>query len=411
MHTLPRMDRRPTQTEDWAEKSNKQPREVTDRNTCLKIMNADTNTIVVEPGRNGIGLNETVLPTPFPRGTTPDKSSTPSIHWSWACRKVNASRIPLEDPASAAPPVAGDVALVQVETTEFHKHITTAENRRLRLYPGAQFVGVFGNRYAAAAFEAEIQGICNLNMLTAAGMIGTVKSKHHHSADPTQLSLIGFLRDTDGRRLNLKQRLFQPAKERRLPKNILYIVGSGMNSGKTTTAARLIKSLCRMGLNVAACKLTGSVSNRDQDEMAAAAEHQCIDFSDFGFPSTYLCPKEELMDLFYTMMTELTPGDPDIVLVELADGVLQRETAMLLAEAEILRAGRGVILTAGGSLSALWGADRLRELGHNVVAVSGRFTSSPLAMREFTENDSNIPVASSADTGDELAQRVRALLS
>jgi hypothetical protein len=172
----------------------------------------------------------------------------------------------------------------------------------------------------------------------------------------------------------------------------------------------LIKSLCHLGLNVAACKLTGSVSNRDQDEMAAAAEHQCIDFSDFGFPSTYLCPKEELMELFYTMMTELSPGDPDIVLVELADGVLQRETAMLLAEPEILRAGRGVILTAAGSLSALWGADRLRQLGHNVVAVSGKFTSAPLAMREFSENDSNIPVVSSADNGDELAQRVRALL-
>jgi len=373
-------------------------------------MNADINTIVVEPGRNG-GFDETVLPMPFSRGTTPEKPSTPSIHWSWSCRRVNASRIPLEDPASAAPPVAGDVALVRVETTEFHKHITTAENRRLRLYPGAQFVGVFGNRYAAAAFEAEVQGTCNLNMLTAAGMIGTVKSKHHGVAEPTQLSLVGFLRDADGARLNLKQRLFRPAAERRLPKNVLYIVGSGMNSGKTTTAARLIKGLCRLGLNVAACKLTGSVSNRDQDEMAAAAEHQCIDFSDFGFPSTYLCAKEELMELFYTMMTELAPGDPDIVLVELADGLLQRETAMLLAEPEILQAGRGVVLTAAGSLSALWGAERLRQLGYKIVAVSGKFTSAPLAMREFSENDSNIPVVSSADTGDELAGRVRALLS
>ena len=32
---------------------------------------------------------------------------------------------------------------------------------------------------------------------------------------------------------------------------------------------------------MAACKLTGSVSNRDQDELAAAASHEVIDFSDF----------------------------------------------------------------------------------------------------------------------------------
>lgn len=342
----------------------------------------------------------------------PERFGTTSLHWSWSCRRVNSSsRVRLEDPTSAPPPVPGDVAVVQVEATDFHKHITTAENRRLRLYPGAQFVGVFGNRYAAAAFEAEVDGIANLNMLTAAGMVGTVKSKHTQVADPTQLSLVGFVRDEEGERLNLKQRFFRPAAERRLPKNLFFIVGSGMNSGKTTTAARLIKSLCRMGLNVAACKLTGSVSNRDQDELAAAAEHQVIDFSDFGFPSTYLCEKDELMELFRTMIAELVPGDPDLVLVELADGLLQRETSMLLAEPEILQAGRGVILTAACSLSALWGADRLRHMGYNVVAVSGRFTSSPLEMREYSQNDSMIPAVSSAETGTQLAECIRSRLA
>jgi len=374
-------------------------------------MNADTNTIVAKRGPQGNGLEETVLPVAFAREATPEKQGQASIHWSWACRKVDTSaRIRLEESASPAP-VAGDVALVRVESTDFHKHITTAENRRLRLYPGAQFVGVFGNRYAAAAFEAEVQGTANLNMLTGAGMIGTVKSKHYQVAEPTRLSLVGFLRDTNGGRLNLKQRLFHPTPERRLPRNLIYIVGSGMNSGKTTTAARMIKSLCNLGIDVAACKLTGSVSNRDQDEMTAAGEHPVIDFSDFGFPSTYLCPKEELLQLFYAMMNELAPRDPDVVLVELADGLLQRETAMLLSTPEIQKASRGVILAAGGSLSALWGVDRLRRLGHTVVAVSGKFTSSPLSMREFTENDSNIPVASSADNGDELAVRVQAMLS
>jgi hypothetical protein len=300
---------------------------------------------------------------------------------------------------------------MRVEKTQFHRHLTTAENRRLRLYPGAQFVGVFGNRYACDAFEAEVLGTDNLAMLTAAGMIGTVKSKHHGAADPTLISLLGYIRDEEGTRLNLKNKLFRPTRLQRMPRSLILVVGTGMNCGKTTTAARLTNGLSNLGLNVAACKLTGSVSNRDQDELAAAASHRAIDFSDFGFPSTYLCSKEELLNLFHTMLGEVTANDPDVVLMELADGLVQRETAMLLADPEIKKTARGLVLSAESSLSALWGTERLRQLGYNVIAVSGKFTSSPLAMREYIENDSAIPVVSSADTGADLAVRVGSILS
>src|SRR5262245_17885052 len=102
-----------------------------------------------------------------------------------------------------------------------------------------------------------------------------------------------------------------------------------------------------MGLKVVACNLTGSVSNHDRDELAGAAAHMVTDFSDFGFASTYLVSKEELMQLFHTMLNEVVTASPDVVLMEFADGLLQRETAMLLREAEIKKAGRGVVLAAG----------------------------------------------------------------
>jgi len=334
-------------------------------------------------------------------------AATPGlIQWSWACRRLASLPYGSLEPAASAAPVPGDVALMRVEKTVFHKFLTTAENRRMRLYPGAQFFGVFGNRYACDAFEAEVTGSDNLSLLTAAGMVGTVKSKHHSAADPTQVTLLGYVRNAEGGRLNLKAQLFRPAAARRRPRNLIYVVGTGMNSGKTTTAARLTNGLTNVGLNVAACKLTGSVSNRDQDELAAAASHRAIDFSDFGFPSTYLCSKEELLKLFDAMTAEVAAVDPDVVLMELADGLLQRETAMLLSEPEVQQAARGLVLSAESALSALWGADRLRRLGYRIIAVSGKFTSSPLAMEEYRQNDSDIPVICSADTGAELATRV-----
>ena len=368
---------------------------------------------VIETTPGEIEFEEAVFPGYIPRKPNSGQGgATPPgvIHWSWACRRLEtAPGVPLEDPGSAEP-TAGDLALVRVEKTGFHKHLTTTENRRLRLYPGAQFVGVFGNRYASDAYEAEVEGPENLSLLTGAGMIGTIKSKHETMAGPTQISMVGFVRAAEGVRLNLKNRLFQPATARRLPRNLIYIVGTGMNSGKTTTAARLIKGLSDQGLNVSACKLTGSVSNQDPDELASAAARKVTDFSDFGFPSTYLCPKDELLGLFHAMIADVMAGSPDVVLMELADGLLQRETAMLLADPEIQRAARGLVFAAESSLSALWGIERLQQLGYRVVAVSGKFTSSPLAIREFSQNHSSIPVVSSAGAGTELATRVRAFL-
>src|SRR5436190_3105203 len=378
------------------------------------LMKNVIDTTLVETAPYGSGAEETTEETIFPRQFTPEPNSehgaVPPMQWSWACRKLGLQSSSVLEDFGSAPPRAGDVALVRVEKSGFHKYLITADNRRLRLYPGAHFTGVFGNRYASDAYEGTIQGLDNLNMLTAAGMIGTVLSKHSTMAEPTELSLVGFMSAEEGKRLNLKQRLFRPTPTRRLPRNLIYIVGTSMNAGKTTTATRLIRGLCDLGVRVAACKLTGSVSNRDQDELAAAASQDVIDFSDFGFPSTYLCSREELMVLFHAMLAEVSSDDPDVVIMELADGLVQRETAMLLAEPEIKQSASGLILSADSALAALWGTERLRKLGYQVLAVSGKFTSSPLMMREYSENDSNIPVLSSVGKAEELSARVRTFL-
>jgi hypothetical protein len=262
-------------------------------------------------------------------------------------------------------------------------------------------VGVFGNRYATEAFEGEVDNVDDLCILTAGGMIGTLKSRHCEIAKPTTISFIGFLNDERGQRINLKELKFHKSLPSSQIKNLILIVGTGMDSGKTTTSSKLIKGLSEREFRISACKLTGSVSNRDQDEMRSASAKRIIDFSDYGFPSTYLCSKEELKDLYNTMLSEMEKINPDVILMEIADGILQRETYMLLADQSIKKMIKGVLLTAENALSALYATDLLQKLGYNIIAVSGAITSSPLSIREFREN-SQIPVASSADSGIEL---------
>lgn len=314
--------------------------------------------------------------------------------WSWACRVMQESSEAGLKQDKLRQPQAGDLALVQVMDIGSHERITLSNNQRLRIYPGDYIVGVFGNRYATDAYEALVEGTTRLSLLTAGGMIGTVQSRHRSMSRPTTLRFIGYLSDVQGLVLNLPQATFRPRTPLAPPRHLITMVGTGMNAGKTTSCVQLIKSLSSRGLRVGACKLTGSVSNRDQDEMKAAGAARVVDFSDYGFPSTYLCSKEQILSLYHTMMADLEQHRPDVIVMEIADGVLQRETRFLLEDGLLRQQIGGIMLAADNALSARYGVDLLKQLGHRVAGVTGLITSSPLCVREFSSL-SDVPVAPS----------------
>ncbi|MGQ0794880.1 MAG: hypothetical protein ACT4N5_01685 [Nitrosopumilaceae archaeon] len=330
--------------------------------------------------------------------------SSERIKWSWACRILDKSNLKI-DTSLPTTPRAGDIVLVRVEQIGYHKSIIASSNKKLRIYDGDLIMGIFGNRYATNALEGVVEGFENLSILTAGGMIGTVKSKHQDFGKTTNVSFIGFLNDKSNHRVNLKELKFHKSKPVSDTKNLIVLVGTGMNTGKTTSVRMLIRGLSKRDLKIAACKLTGSVSNRDADEMRSASASCTIDFSDYGFPSTYLCDKEELLDLFNNMLSDVEKLNPDATVMEIADGILQRETMMLLEDPSIKKRVKGIILTAESAPSALYGVDKLKKLGYNIIGVSGAMTSSPLFVKEFRQN-CEVRVASSVDSADELVEIV-----
>jgi hypothetical protein len=333
-----------------------------------------------------------------------------STKWSWACRHLLTDGLLFGQDRDDGAPRVGDLALVRVERIGYHNSIVASDHRKLRIYPGDLLVGVFGHRYATDAYEAEVRGTDSLGVLTAGGMVGTVLSRHRDMAAPTQVTFLGYVVDPAGQRVNLKEVGFRPTTAPEPTANVVVVVGTGMNAGKTTVVSQLVHALGRAGLKVAAGKLTGSVSNRDQEEMRSASAVRVLDFSDYGFPSTYLAPAEELAELGRAMLADLAQDRPDVIVLEIADGVLQRETALLLSDEAFRRRIRGVVLAADGALSGLYAVDRLRANGHRILAVSGALTSSPLYVREFRGHCS-IPVASSTGDGAEIARAVTPCLA
>lgn len=336
---------------------------------------------------------------------SPNRDPLDSPQVSWSCRMIDFSeplQIGMDD---AGAPRVGDVAVVEIQKVSNHTRIVNAANERRRFYPRDRFIGVFGNRYATDAFEAEVSGVDRLDLLTNAGMLGTVQSRHCNTAAPTRLKFLGFLTSVSGRRLNLKEAFFNVRQPATTTRNVVLVVGTGMNSGKTTTAARLVKGLVSQGIRVAACKLTGSVSHRDVFELRSASPAIACDFSDYGFPSTYLCSQSEISDLFHTMLADVRQVNPEIVVMEIADGVLQRETSELLRNELISKSIAGVLLTAPCALSALQAVSQVQMTGHRVVGVSGIICNSPLFTREFGSH-CDLPVCSSLGNCDQLVANV-----
>jgi hypothetical protein len=287
-------------------------------------------------------------------------------------------------------PSPGDVALAQLERIGRNANLELSNGRRCSLHEGDLLAVAFGNRYATMQFEGYArldEDRCDL--LTMGGVCGLVESKHAKAPDPSKLRLIGFLGDSDERPLRLRNFALAARPAASQP-HIVVVCGTSMDSGKTHTALSLIMGLRRQGFEVAAIKLTGTATGKDIWNMLDAGACEAFDFVDGGFPSTYLCSAEELVDLYHLLVARASSRLPDFVVVEIADGLFQNETSSLLQHRHFTQNVAAWIFAAGDPLGAAGGVRVLRTWGIEPLAVSGIVSMSALGIQE-TQKATQLP--------------------
>jgi hypothetical protein len=163
-----------------------------------------------------------------------------------------------------------------------------------------------------------------------------------------------------------------------------------MDAGKTHTALSLIMGLRQQGFRVAAIKLTGTATGKDTWNMLDAGACIALDFVDGGLPSTYLCSADELVALHHLLIADVASQEPDFVVVEIADGLLQSETAALLQSARFTRTVDAWVFAAGDPLGAAGGVRVLRKWGIEPLAISGIVSMSALGIQE-TQKATQLP--------------------
>ena len=279
-------------------------------------------------------------------------------------------------------PAVGDIVLARVEKLARNSHLELGNGRRCGLHEGDVIAAVFGNRYATMQFEgyARTQGT-RCDLLSMGGLCGIVTSKHAKVADPTKLSLLGAIGDEEGRPLRMADHRLTHARPGSAPR-VLVVCGSSMDAGKTYTVMSLITGLGGRGYRVAGIKLTGTAAGKDTWNMLDAGACVALDFVDGGLPSTYLCGLDELMNLYCLLIGHASLHGADWVVMELADGLLQRETAALLQARGFTATADAWVFAANDPMAAESGVRLLRDWGIQPIAISGLLTMSDLNIRE-----------------------------
>ena len=320
---------------------------------------------------------------------------------TWVTRRVPPdAAIVWKEPQA---PTVGDLLLCSVIRTGIHGRIETTSGGRSRLYPGDHIVCVPGSRYATSLLRATAEiGPDSADMISASGLCGRVVSRNRGVSTPTKLRVVaqGFM---NGAPANVGSfALGRPPEEISAPRWIV-VVGSAMDSGKTTACTSLVRGLVESGARVGAMKLTGTASSRDVGAFRDAGSSIVLDFLDAGWASTAGCEGPQLIEIVTKLSAHLRATSIDCGVIEIADGLLQAETDYVVQHLAGALGAFEVVLTVRESLAAVAGVELLSRWGHRVTAVAGLVTNDPLSSREI-ELSCSVPCIPTRNLGRYFAE-------
>lgn len=305
-----------------------------------------------------------------------------SAKQSFVTRRVDLS---IASGLSRNSPRPGDVCLARVDRLGHHGRIELPCGRRSTLFVGDEVILAFGARYATDQFHSIVPTqLSECQMVASGGIASKVLSQHSSMRPATRITPIGLLANADGHVLSLKD--FAISSEYNEPirrPHVICVVGSRMNSGKTTTVSEIGRLAIREGVRPAAIKLTGTGSGGDLWKYFDSGIPTVFDFTDAGFATTVDVPTNELNEAFFRLLQLAHREFADVIIVELADGIYQKETSDLLNDPRFRQLIDSIVYVASDPVSGVAGVSHLRSIGLEPSVLSGAVTASELSIDEL----------------------------
>ncbi len=302
-------------------------------------------------------------------------------------------------------PRAGDVVVVRALTDSATYNMLELPTGRLaKVNPGDVLVGVLGRRRALKGFVGDVPAAVKsgdvLHLLNLGGVIGSCTGHHSSLSDAITLEVIGLACDQEGQVRNIADGALLPRARLGPTAPIVMIAGTCMNSGKTYAATELIKQATRAGLRVAAAKLSGIACLRDTLNMADHGAIAIASFLDCGLPST--AGADDLGPFAKAIISRLNENQPDLIVVELGDGILGGYSVETVFEdAELREATAALIFCASDYVGAWGGIELFRRRGIEIDLISGSVSDSQMG-QDYIEREFGIPAANARRNGTRL---------
>lgn len=311
-------------------------------------------------------------------------------------------------------PRAGDVLVVRVLTDNATYNMLELPTGRLaKVNPGDVLAGVLGRRRALKGFVGDVPTSVavadELHLLNLGGVIGRCSGHHSSLNDAIKVEVIGLACDDRGVVKNIADVALPLRYKLGRTAPLVVIAGACMNSGKTYAATEIIQLATRAGLRVAAAKLSGIACLRDTLNMADHGAIATASFLDCGLPSTV--DAGDLAPVAKAIIARLNESAPDLIVIELGDGILGGYSVESIFEDQEFRDGTAALVFCVSDYVGAWGGIELfRRRGIVVDLIAGSVTDSKMG-EDYVQSEFGVPAANARRNGAKLFEIVREKVS
>lgn len=300
-----------------------------------------------------------------------------------------------------------------------YNQLELTSGRMATVTQGDIVVGALGHRKALLGYsghlpaELEVGGI--IQMLNIGGVLGVCDSANPDVGPPFDCEVLGTVLHFP----YLGERIGVPARvgARKLDPHatldthgvpVVALAGTCMDSGKTAAACAIVSRLRHRGLRISACKATGVSLRRDILAMEDAGATDSMIFSDLGVVAT---TPDNGPALTRALVSSLAEKKPDLIVIELGDGLLGAYgVEAILEDARIRDAFTAVILCANDPVAAWGGAKILRDqFAIEPAVVTGPATDNAVGIDQIRERLA-LPAINALNNGVALGDLVAEIL-
>lgn len=281
-----------------------------------------------------------------------------------------------------------------------YDRLELVSGRMAKINKGDVMAGTLGYRRALKGFVGIVPDSIHvgdtIHVLNLGGVLGLCVGKNPEVGSPLQVEVLGAIL-RDGKPANISQNAI-PTRDSLGPcPPLVVIAGTCMSAGKTAAASEIVKRFAAGGHRVAAAKLSGVACLKDTLDMEDHGAFATLSFLDCGLPST--AHVRDLAPYARAILADLAAKKPDVIVVELGDGILgDYRVGTFFDDPDLVRATKAVVMCAN-DLVAAWGAQKLMEQWKiPITIVSGPVTDNQTGT-EYIVSELHLPAANAKTDG------------